>query len=110
MPLPNADGRHSGDLQQAPMSWSVSLLLLLFGTTLWFAGAASSDDVFGLLAKIISTVLILVVIIFGHQLPLEVLGLLLALSMPAARTFQSRANGSKGGTGRPSSRWTVFSD
>ena len=89
------------------MSWSVSLLLLTFGILLWFAGAASSDDVFGLLAKIISTVLILVVIIFGHQLPLEVLGLLVALSMPAARNFQGRV---KGGRGRPSSRWTVFSD
>ena len=86
------------------MSWSVSLLLLLIAAVLWFGGTASSDDVFGLLAKIIGTVLLLVVVLFGHQLPLEVLGLALALSLPAARSFQGRD-----AAARPS-RWTVFSD
>ena len=92
------------------MSWSVSLLFLSISAVLWFAGNATSDDVFGLLAKIIGTVFGLVVILFGHQLPLELLGLLLALSLPAARSFQGRPGGVHGRrSGRPSP-WTVFSD
>lgn len=92
------------------MSWSVSLLLLGLSALLWLGGAASIDDVFGMLAKIIGTVLALVVLIFGHQLPLELLGLLLAMSLPAARTFQSRTQGLPGSPRRKPSRWTVFSD
>jgi hypothetical protein len=92
------------------MSWSVSLLLLSFSAVLWFAGNTTSDDVFGLLAKIIGTAFGLVVILFGHQLPLELLGLLLALNLPAARSFQARPGGVHGrGSGRPSP-WTVSVD
>jgi hypothetical protein len=92
------------------MSWLVSLLLLVVAALLWFGGAASSDDVFGMLAKIIGTVLALVVLIFGHQLPLELLGLGLALSLPAARSFQSRSQGLQGSALRKPSRWSVFAD
>lgn len=88
------------------MSWSVSLLLLLLSAMFWLAGSASRDDVFGLLAKIVGTVLGLVVVLFGHQLPLELLGLLLAFSLPAARNFQHRTSGS----GRRPSRWTLSVD
>lgn len=92
------------------MNWMVSLLLLVLAAVLWLGGAASSDDVFGMLAKIIGTVLALVVLIFGHQVPLELLGLLLALSLPAARSFQGRPSGLSGTTIRRPSRWSLFTD
>jgi hypothetical protein len=50
------------------------------------------------------------VLIFGHQLPLELLGLGLALSLPAARSFQSRSQGLQGSALRKPSRWSVFAD
>lgn len=92
------------------MSWSVSLLLLLLATAFWLAGLGSSDDVFGLLAKIVGTVLGLVVVVFGHQLPLELLGLLLALSLPAARNFQHRSASPSSGVSKRSSRWSISLD
>ncbi|MFM8524365.1 MAG: hypothetical protein ACKOCM_01885 [Cyanobacteriota bacterium] len=91
------------------MSWYVSLLLLLVAAVLWFGGTASRDDVFGMLAKIIATVVALVVVIFGHQLPLELLGLLVALSLPAARTFQPHPSAAPGGGIKPSP-WRMRSD
>lgn len=92
------------------MSWFVSLLLLFIAAVLWFGGAASSDDVLVMLARIIATVLALVVVIFGQQLPLELLGLLLALSLPAARNFQTQSSAANRGVAARPSRWRVFAD
>lgn len=69
------------------MSWWTFLLIFLGGIGLLIAGLANSDDVFGMLQKIIGLAMVLVAICSGHLLPLELVGVALALWLPGAARF-----------------------
>ena len=67
------------------MPWWATVVLLALGSYLWLAGRSNPDDVIGLLEQMLSIGLALVVLFAGHQLLIEVLVLMLALRLPAAR-------------------------
>ncbi|QEY33572.1 hypothetical protein EVJ50_14215 [Synechococcus sp. RSCCF101] len=71
------------------MPWWVTFTLLSSAAVLWSLGSANRDDVIGLLEQMIAIALLLVVIFFGHQLPLELTALVIALRLPRARTAAS---------------------
>jgi len=71
------------------MPWWLTLSLLLLAAVLWSLGSGNRDDVIGLLEQMIAIALMLVVLFVGHQLPLELLVLLIALRLPGARAAAS---------------------
>lgn len=71
------------------MSWWSELLLLLLAAGLWLRGTAQRDEVFGLFARFLAIVVVLVVLIAGRPLLLELPLLGLALWLPSALRFES---------------------
>ena len=76
--------------------WATLILLGLM-TYLWLAGRSNPDDVIGLLEQILAITLGLVVLFIGRSLLLEVLVLVFALRLPAARRNHPVAVRSKAG-------------
>jgi hydrogenase/urease accessory protein HupE len=66
------------------MPWWLDLLLLLLAAGLWGAACENRDDVWELLLKSFAAIVLVVVLLGGRQLPLELLGLALALWLPRA--------------------------
>ena len=66
------------------MPWWTSCFLLGVSFLLWLKGQGNADDVIGLLEKILGTTACMVVLLFGHNLLLELLTLLAALRLPSA--------------------------
>ncbi len=71
----------------------MDLVLLLVGGVLWLLGENHSDDVIGLLEKILAVVAVMVVLLGGRWLLLELLVLLLALWLPSASRFEQGPRG-----------------
>jgi hypothetical protein len=69
------------------MPWWMFLLVFLAGVFLIMVGLTNSDDVFGLLQKIIGLVMVVVAMLSGHLVPLELAGLAVAIWLPAAARF-----------------------
>ena len=67
------------------MSWWISLILLSLGIGLWLKGRSSSDDVIGLLEKLLSATVVMVVLFVNHNLWLEITALIAVLQLPMAR-------------------------
>jgi hypothetical protein len=70
------------------MPWWMDLVLLTTGFTLWLLGDNHSDDVIGLLEKILGVAAVLVVVFGGRLLALELAALGLALWLPSASRFE----------------------
>ena len=71
------------------MSWWSTLVCLLLAAQLWASSYRNRDDVIGLLEKILACTLALVVLFAGHNILLELVGLVVALSLPIARRGSS---------------------
>ena len=71
------------------MSWWISLMLMGLGTVLWLKGRGNSDDVIGLLEKMLAIVVVMVVLFVNHNLVLETLALFAVLQLPIARRQSS---------------------
>ena len=68
------------------MPWWSTLVCLLLAAQLWASSLRNLDDVIGLLEKILAATLAIVVLVVGRNIVLELVGLLVALSLPMART------------------------
>ena len=79
------------------MTLWATLILLGLMTYLWLAGRSNPDDVIGLLEQILAITLGLVVLFIGRSLLLELLVLVFALRLPAARRNHPVAARSKAG-------------
>ena len=80
------------------MPFWATLALLMLMLTLWVSGRSNPDDVIGLLEQMLAIALGLVVLVIGRSLPLEILALVFALRLPAARRnhpVMERRQGSK---------------
>ncbi len=80
------------------MPFWATLALLTLMVTLWISGRSNPDDVIGLLEQMLAIALGLVVLFIGRSLPLELLVLVFALRLPAARRnhpVMERRQGSK---------------
>lgn len=80
------------------MPFWATLALLTLMMTLWISGRSNPDDVIGLLEQMLAIALGLVVLFIGRSLPLELLALVFALRLPAARRnhpVMERTQGSK---------------
>ena len=80
------------------MPFWATLALLTLMVTLWISGRSNPDDVIGLLEQMLAIALGLVVLFIGRSLPLELLALVFALRLPAARRnhpVMERRQGSK---------------
>jgi hypothetical protein len=78
------------------MPFWATLALLTLMVTLWVSGRGNPDDVIGLLEQMLA--IALVVLFIGRSLPLELLALVFALRLPAARRnhpVMERRQGSK---------------
>ncbi len=75
------------------MPWWMDLVFLITGVTLWLLGVNHSDDVIGLLEKILAVAAVMVVLLGGRWLPLELVVLGLALWMPSASRFEQGPRG-----------------
>ena len=71
------------------MSWWISLMLMSLGSVLWLKGRGNSDDVIGLLEKMLAVVVVMVVLFVNHNLVLETLALFAVLQLPMARRQSS---------------------
>ena len=71
------------------MSWWSELLLLLLAAGLWVRGITQRDEVFGLFAKFLAVLVVVVLLIAGRPLLLELPLLALALWLPSAVRFES---------------------
>ena len=71
------------------MSWWISLMLMSLGIVLWLKGRGNSDDVIGLLEKMLAVVVLMVVLFVYHNLLLETLALFAVLQLPMARRQSS---------------------
>ena len=71
------------------MSWWISLLLMSLGIVLWLKGRGNSDDVIGLLEKMLAVAVLMVVLFVNHNLVLETLALFAVLQLPIARRQSS---------------------
>lgn len=67
----------------------VMALLLAASALLWLLGTANSDDVIGLLERILALGALAVVLLVARPVLLEVLGVGLALWLPRARSGQA---------------------
>ena len=94
-------GPRRGTLKAAlepSMPFWATLVLLSLMVTLWVSGRGNPDDVIGLLEQMLAITLGLVVLFIGRSLLLEVLALVFAVRLPAARRnhpVQQRTQGSK---------------
>ena len=86
------------------MPWWSTLVCLLLAAQLWASSLRNLDDVIGLLEKILAATLAIVVLVVGRNIVLELVGLLVALSLPMART----QSGSLTGAGNRSQGWLRF--
>jgi len=80
------------------MPFWATLALLTLMLTLWVSGRSNPDDVIGLLEQMLAITLGLVVLFIGRSLLLEILVLVFALRLPAARQnhpVTERRQGSK---------------
>ena len=66
------------------MPWWISVVLISVAVGLWMKGRDNSDDVIGLLEKLLAITAALVVLLFGHSLLLELLILVAAINLPQA--------------------------
>lgn len=94
-----------------PMPWWLDLVLLSLAATLWFSGGADRDDVWSLLQRLLAGVAVAVVLLGGRQIPLELLGLGVALWLPSAGSRRLSSadpsvllEGRRAQAGRPSGR------
>ena len=71
------------------MPWWTSLLFLAISVMLWMSGRKNPDDVIGLLERLLSALLVVVVVLVSQNLVLESLALVAALRLP----FASRSSG-----------------
>ena len=67
------------------MSWGVSALFLTAAVLLWLIGRDNSDDVIGLLEKIIAVTSVMLVVLLNRSVLLEGVALLIAFVLPKAR-------------------------
>ena len=80
------DARHQTEaIDAAAMSWWISLILLSLGIGLWLKGRSNPDDVIGLLEKLLSATVVMVVLFVNHNLWLEITELIAVLQLPMAR-------------------------
>lgn len=86
------------------MPWWSTLVCLLLAAQLWASSLRNLDDVIGLLEKILAATLAIVVLVVGRNIVLELVGLLVALSLPMART----QSGPSEGAGNRSQGWLRF--
>ena len=66
------------------MPWWTSLLFLAISVMLWMSGRNNSDDVIGLLERLLAGLLIFVVVLVSQNLVLESVALIAALRLPFA--------------------------
>ncbi|MCU0528997.1 MAG: hypothetical protein MUD04_05810 [Cyanobium sp. Prado107] len=66
------------------MPWWLDLVLLVSGASLLWNGIREPDDVWRLLQMLLGAVALVVVLLGGHQVPLELLALGLALRLPSS--------------------------
>lgn len=71
------------------MPFWVMALLLAASALLWLLGTANSDDVIGLLERMLALGALAVVVLVARPLPLELLGVGLALWLPRAHSGQA---------------------
>ncbi|CAE20442.1 conserved hypothetical protein [Prochlorococcus marinus str. MIT 9313] len=74
------------------MPWWITLILLAMMIFLWVSGRRNSDDVIGLLEKMLAIGLAMVVLFIGQNILLESIVLLIGLRLPAARQKQLGIN------------------
>ena len=86
------------------MPWWSTLICLVLAAQLWASSLRNLDDVIGLLEKILAATLTIVVLLVGQNIVLELVGLLVALSLPMART----QSGSSAGAANRSQGWLRF--
>ena len=65
------------------MPWWTSLLLFGLAVLLWLSGRRNPDEVIGLLEKLLSALLVVVVLLESRNVVLESLALIAALQLPA---------------------------
>ena len=73
------------------MPWWTCLMLLSSSVVLWLFGRSNSDDVIGLLEKILAITAAMVVLVFDRNIILELVFLGLAFCLPVG--FRERASG-----------------
>ena len=66
------------------MSWGVTALFLTAAVLLWLLGRDNSDDVIGLLEKIIAITAVMLVVLLNRSVLLEGAVLLIAFLLPRA--------------------------
>ena len=66
------------------MSWGVTALFLTAAILLWLIGRDNSDDVIGLLEKIIAITAVMLVVLLNRSVLLEGTALLIAFLLPKA--------------------------
>jgi hypothetical protein len=75
------------------MPWWMDLMLLAVGCVLWTLGDNHSDDVIGLLEKILAVAAVMVVLLGGRWLLLELAALALAFWLPSSSRFEQGPRG-----------------
>ena len=71
------------------MSWGVSALFLTAAVLLWLIGRDNSDDVIGLLEKIIAVTAVMLVVFLNRSIVLEGVALFIAFWLPKSRRTPS---------------------
>jgi len=71
------------------MSWAVTVLFLTAAVLLWLIGRDNSDDVIGLLEKIIAITAVMLVVLLNRSVLLEGAALLIAFLLPRAHRAPS---------------------
>ena len=71
------------------MSWGVSALFLTAAVLLWLIGRDKSDDVIGLLEKIIAVTAVMLVVLLNRSIVLEGVALFIAFWLPKSRRTPS---------------------
>ena len=66
------------------MSWGVTVLFLTAAVLLWLIGRDNSDDVIGLLEKIIAITAVMIVVLLNRSVLLEGAALLIDFLLPRA--------------------------
>ena len=66
------------------MSWGVTALFLTAAALLWLIGRDNSDDVIGLLEKIIAITAVMLVVLLNRSVLLEGAALLITFLLPRA--------------------------
>ena len=66
------------------MSWGVTVLFLTAAVLLWLIGRDNSDDVIGLLEKIIAITAVMIVVLLNRSVLLEGAALFIAFLLPRA--------------------------